>query len=116
LNGENYPSEDILNNFGLEEFETTLANASEFREKYYGLPEILNDFPITKQQFKTFYPLFVIDCRFQSEKIKESITDITIKVKFNDKIPADTKCYSLILSQKIVKMHLEDQKIIISSG
>ena len=60
---------------------------------------------INQNDFKSLYPLFVADVSKQSERLKNSISDITIRAKFNASVPANTKCYCLILSDRIIKLN-----------
>jgi len=105
LNAVRYPNFDIINNFAYEDYSLQYYLAKEFREKYYGLNNNYNDFMINQNDFKSLYPLFVADVSKQSERLKNSISDITIRAKFNASVPANTKCYCLILSDRIIKLN-----------
>jgi hypothetical protein len=113
LNAIKYPNIDIINNFGEEDYSFTYYLAKEFREKYYGLNDNYNDFMIEQNDFKTLYPLFVFDVSKQSERLKNSISDITIRAKFNSNVKANTKCYCLILSDRVMKLKSDGSRMII---
>ena len=113
LNAVRFPNVDIINNFGDEDYSFTYHLAKEFREKYYGLNDNYNDFMICQNDFKTLYPLFVFDVSKQSERLKNSISDITIRAKFNTNVAANTKCYCLILSDRIMKLTSDGLRMII---
>jgi hypothetical protein len=114
LNAIRYPNIDIINDFGEEDYSITYYLAKEFREKYYGLSDAYNDFMIDQNDFKTLYPLFVFDVSKQSERLKNSISDITIRAKFNSNVSANTKCYCLILSDRILKLTSDGERMIIN--
>ena len=113
LNAIRYPNLDIINNFAEEDYSVTYYLAKEFREKYYGLNDNYNDFMINQNDFKSLYPLFVFDVSKQSERLKNSISDITIRTKFNSNVTANTKCYCLILSDRILKLSSDGSRMII---
>ncbi len=87
--------------------------AKELREKYHGFNDNYNDFMINQNDFKTLYPLFVFDVSKQSQRLKNSISDITIRAKFNANVAANTKCYCLILSDRIMKLTSDGSTMII---
>jgi len=68
---------------------------------------------IDQNDFKTLYPLFVFDVSKQSVGLKNSISDITIRSKFNSNVAANTKCYCLILSDRILKLSGDGSRMII---
>ena len=113
LNAIRYPNIDIINNFGEEDYSFTYYLAKEFRENYYGLNDNYNDFMINQNDFKTLYPLFVFDVSKQSERLKNSISDITIRAKFNNNVAVNTKCYCLILSDRVMKLTSDGSRMII---
>jgi len=113
LNADRYPNIDIINNFRSEDYSFTYHSAKQFRENYYGLNDNYNDFMISLNDFKDLYPLFVIDVSKQSERLKNSISDITIRVRFNSNVPAFTKCYCLILSDRLMKITSDGSRMMI---
>ncbi len=68
---------------------------------------------IEQNDFKTLYPLFVFDVSKQSERLKNSISDITIRAKFNTNVKPNTKCYCLILSDRVMKLKSDGSRMII---
>jgi hypothetical protein len=46
--------------------------------------------------------------------LKNSISDITIRAKFNSNVSANTKCYCLILSDRILKLTSDGERMIIN--
>jgi hypothetical protein len=65
---------------------------------------------IKADSYYYYYPLFVLDVSKQTEKFINSKPDIKIKVTFSKKIPDETMCYCLILSDSVVK--IKDRVII----
>jgi hypothetical protein len=113
LNSDRYPNIDILNDFKSEDYAFTYHLAKQFRKNYYGLNDNYNDFMISQNDFKDLYSLFVFDVSKQSDRLKNSICDITIKATFNSNVPANTKCYCLILSDRLMKLASDGSRITI---
>jgi phosphatidylethanolamine-binding protein (PEBP) family uncharacterized protein len=53
----------------------------------------------------------VFDISRQSERLKNSITDITIKTEFSDDVPANTKAFALILSDREITLQSDGSKM-----
>jgi len=58
--------------------------------------------------------MFVFDVTKQSEKLKNSVTDIQIKAHFSANVPANTEAFAVVISDKSLifqshgqKMHVE---------
>ena len=59
------------------------------------------------------HPLFVFEVSKQSERLKTSISDITIRARFNSNVLASTKCYCLILSDRLMKLTSDGSRMFI---
>jgi len=44
--------------------------------------------------------MFVFDVTKQSEKLKNSVTDIQIKAQFSENVAANTKAFAVVVSDK----------------
>jgi len=53
--------------------------------------------------FRNYYPIFVIDCSKQNERIKYAVTDIRLEVQTSAPIPANTSCHCLILHDRVIE-------------
>jgi len=82
---------------------------SEFKKDYYGVSEKESSNQITPSQFIDLYPLFVIDLRRQSEKLKNSVQDVQIKAIFKENPAANTIAYALLLSDRL--FHLQSDGV-----
>lgn len=104
LNSDQYPNITITNDFENADFTTSYHMAKKFRQNYYKLTDNYNDFMIDFLDFKTFYPLFVIDASKQNDRLKNSISDVRIEAEFKKSVPANTICYCLTLSDRMIKL------------
>ena len=113
LNAQRYPNNDLNLNFTQNDYSKIYQMASEFREIFYGIEKEVNDFQISPIEFKELFPLYVFDVRKQSERLKNSITDITIRAQFASNAPVNTEAYVLIISDRIIKMISDGNKLAI---
>jgi hypothetical protein len=113
LNAQRFPNNDLNLNFTQNDYSKIYQMASEFREIFYGIEKEVNDFQISPIDFKELFPLYVFDVRKQSERLKNSITDITIRAQFASNAPVNTNAYVLIISDRIIKMISDGNKLAI---
>ena len=110
MNAERYPNIDIINDFEKRDYAVIYHFVKQLREKLYGN---CNDLMISLNDFKTLYPLFVFDVSRQSERLKNSVSDITIKANFHANVADKTKCYCLIMSDRILKLASDGNRMYI---
>lgn len=111
LNSVQYPNLTFSNDFDKFDFASSYNAAKKFRQDYYKLND--NNFMIEFIDFKEFYPLFVIDTSKQGDRMKTSISDIRIEAEFSKNTPANTICYCLTLSDRVMKMTSDGGKIML---
>ena len=71
-----------------------------FKFSYYGKePEPL----LTKETFKKYAPLIVIDFSKQNEFFKQASVDVRLEFESSTNFPANTAAYCLILHDRIVQ-------------
>jgi hypothetical protein len=107
LNTERYPELDLQLDFDKNLYTTAYTMLCD----YYN--ETLNKegCPMTVVEFRILFPLMVFDISRQSERLKNSITDITIKTEFSDDVPANTKAFALILSDREITLQSDGSKM-----
>ena len=113
LNSTRYPAVDYQLNFGQQKYSRMYKEAAEFRKNYFGMDSLISNSNINPADYKTLFPLFVFDVSKQSERLKNSITDITIKAQFsaNKNVPANTQAYALVISDRILKFQSDGKKM-----
>ena len=82
----------------------------EFKRAFYDQSEKSTSNGITPAEFRTIYPLFVLDMRRQSERIKDSVQDIVVKAKFRQAVPPNTVAYALLISDRQFKLQSDGRK------
>ena len=80
-------------------------------KKFFGMDELITQSNITPSDYKTFYPLFTFDVSKQKEKLKSSVVDIQIKANFIENVPANTRAFALIISDKMLSFQSDGNKM-----
>lgn len=111
LNSRRYPEVDYNISFPKQQFARVYSESAGFRSKFYGMDELLSNPNISPSEFKNVYPIFLIDVSKQSERLKHSITDITIKAEFGENVPPRTNAYAIVISDKILSFQSDGQKM-----
>jgi len=66
---------------------------------------------ITPADYKELFPVFVFDVTKQSEKLKNSVTDIQIKAQCSANVPANTEAFTIVISDKSLIFQRDGQKM-----
>lgn len=103
LNSERYPYECLKCNFTNYNAVHQFNFAKEFKNSYYNT--VKECIFMDEDLYYNYYPLFVVDVSKQSERIKNSRPDITIKASFSKSITSYTKCYCLVLSENLIEIN-----------
>ena len=111
LNSTRYPAVDYNMSFPNQQFCRVYGDAAAFRSKFYHMDELVSNPNITPADYKTLYPLFVFDVSKQSERLKNSTTDIQIKAQFNANVPIGTIAYALVISDKMLTFQSDGNKM-----
>ena len=115
LNSTRYPVVDYDLSFTKQQFSRAYGDAASFRSKFYGMDELVSSPNITPSNFKDLFPIFVFDVSRQSEKLKNSVTDIQVKAYFNENVPANTEAFALVISDRIVSFTSNGNKMTVIS-
>ena len=115
LNSTRYPSVDYDLSFTKQQYSRAYGDAASFRAKFYSMDELVSNPNITPSDYKDLFPLFVFDVSKQSEKLKNSVTDIQIKAFFNENVPAGTEAFALVISDRVVSFQSDGNKMTVIS-
>lgn len=110
LNSRRYPKTDYDLKCSQNQFSRAYGDAAYFKSKFSRLNDVFS--VLHEHNYRDLYPLFVS----QSEKIKYSVTDITVNAFFNKNVPAGTEAYALVTSDKILKFHSDGNKLSVVIG
>ena len=115
LNSTRYPVVDYDLSFTKQQFSRAYGDAASFRSKLYNMDELISNPNITPSDYKDLFPLFVFDVSKQSEKLKNSVTDIQVKAHFNENVPAATEAFAVVISDRIVTFESDGNKMTVIS-
>ena len=104
LNGVRYPDSDIKTNFRENDYMKLYCMFDNFKKEYYGIDSLVGGTQVNVSAYKTLFPIIVFDVRKQSEKMKNGVSDITMKFEFGDNVPANTMGYAIVISDRIYKI------------
>ena len=80
-------------------------------KKFYHVGELISSPNITPADCKELFPMFVCDVSKQSEKLKNSVTDIQIKAQFSANVAANTEAFVVVISDKSLIFQSNGQKM-----
>ena len=115
LNSARYPAVDYDLSFAKQQFSRVYGDAAIFRPRYYRMDELVSNSSINPSDYKDLFPLFVFDVSKQSEKLKNSVTDIQVKARFNENVPANTEAFALVISDRIMAFASDGNKMTVVS-
>ena len=111
LNSDRYPAGDYNLSFANQKFSRMYGDAALFGVKFFGMDELITQSNITPSDYKTLYPLFIFDVSKQKEKLKSSVVDIQIKENFTENVPANTRAFALVISDKMLSLESDGNKM-----
>ena len=109
--GTRYPVVDYNISFPKQQFSRAYGDAAAFRSKFYHTDELVSNPNITPADYKSLYPLFVVDVSKQSERLKTSVTHIQIKTQFIVNVPAGTEAFAIVISDRQVNFQYDGNKM-----
>lgn len=101
LNSQYYPYGNLNLDINRNQYSILYDMYTHFQNAYYGVekPKPM----LSKTDFITHIPLFVIDCSKQSETLKMAPVDVRLEFESRDNFPTNTSAYCLILHDRIVQ-------------
>ena len=111
LNSDCYPAVDYNLSFANQKFFRVYGDAAFFGVKFFGMDELITQSNITPSDYKTLYHLFTFDVSKQKEKLKSSVVDIQMKANFTENVPANTRAFALVISDKMLSFLSDGNKM-----
>ncbi|XP_065651183.1 uncharacterized protein LOC136079373 [Hydra vulgaris] len=110
-NNYRYPAVDFNLSFPNQQISRIYREAFVFKEKFYGMNELIANSNISPSDYRDLYPLFVFDISKQSERLKSSTIQVQIRATFNTAVPANTQAYALVLSDRMMELQSDGNKL-----
>ena len=111
LDSDRYPAVDYNLSFANQNFSTVYGDAALFGVKFFGMDELITQSNIPPSNYKTLYPLFTFDVSKDKENFKSSVVDIQINSNFTENVPANTRAFALVISDKMLSFQCDDNKM-----
>ena len=110
LNNQRYPAVDYNSNFSKNQYNGLYREFYQFMQKFYGISDSVTSTSVDPTAYKHLFPLIVYDVSRQSERIQQAVIDITIQCYFEKNVPAKTKAYCLMISDRRLKFKSDGTK------
>ena len=111
LNSTKYPPLDANANFDKYKFIQFYKYMTEFTRDYYGMDPLLGGTGINPSSYKDLTPLFVFNVSKQSERLNHGVVDITVEMQFSENVPANTRAFALVISDRRLKLQSDGKKM-----
>ena len=111
LNSDRYPAVNYNLSFSNQQFPRVNGDAALFGVKFFGMDELITQSNIRPCDYNTLYPFLTFDVNKQKEKLKSSVVDIQIKANFTENVPANTKAFALVISDKMLSFQSDSNKM-----
>ena len=111
LNSDRYPAVDYNLSFFNQKFSRMYGNEALFGVQFIGMDELITQSNITPSDYRTLYRLFTFDITKQKEKLKSAVFDYQIKANFTENVPANTKAFALVISDKMFSFQSDGNKM-----
>ena len=111
LNSTKYPPLDANANFEKNQFIQFYKYMTEFARVYYGMDSLLGGTGMNPSSFKDLTPLYVFNVSKQSERLNHGVVDITVEMNFSENVPANTRAFALVISDRRLKLQSDGKKM-----
>ena len=110
LNNQRYPAMDYNADFSKNHYNKLYREFYQFMQKFHGISDSVTSTSVDPIGYKHLFPLIVYDVSRQSERIQQGAVDITIQCFFEETVPAKTKAYCLLISDRRLKFKSDGTK------
>jgi hypothetical protein len=107
FNGEYYPENDLMLDFENNRYVIGYQMLTDFYHNVMGREGC----SVRLRDFKSHYSLLVFDISRQSERMKDTASDIRIKAAFAKNIPLNSYAYALVLSDREIQMQSDGDRM-----
>jgi hypothetical protein len=103
LNNERYPEQNLQIDFDSNNYAVVYKMMIDYASQ--------TNCAVAYKDYRFLHPIFVFDISRQNERLKDSPIDMKIKAEFNNNIPDNTHAYALILSDRIIQLQSDGEKM-----
>lgn len=111
MNEVRYPVLDYSANFTTNEIGNVYKDFIDFNSKFDGIDPCVAAPTIDPISFKNLHPIFVFDVSKQDDRVKSSIVDVTLEMKFDAVLDVDTTAHAIIISDRMIKLQSDGSNL-----
>lgn len=115
VNEKQYPSIEYTANFNEHQFSRIYMDAMNFKGKFFNVEstekEITSAPGISPIYYKELFPVFVVDVSKQMEKVKHTLSEVTIHAEFGAAVPANTRAFCTLISDRFIKLESDGNRL-----
>ena len=115
VNEKQYPSIEYTANFGEHQFSRLYMDAMSFKGKFFNVEstekEITSAPGISPIYYKELFPVFVVDVSKQVEKVKHTLSEVTIHAEFGAAVPQRTRAFCTLVSDRFIKLESDGNRL-----
>ena len=111
LESDRYPAVDYNLSFFNQKFSRVYGDSALFEVEFFGMDELITQSNITPSDYRTRYPLITFDVSKQKKTFKSFVVDIQIKANFTENVPANTRAFALVISDKMLLFQSDGNKL-----
>ena len=101
----------MATDFTKEQYAGVYKSFYDFASRYYRIDNLLANSAVSHVAFKSLHPIPIFDVSKQSERLTESVVDLTIRMEFSANVPANTQAYALVISDLMLKFKSDGVKM-----
>lgn len=106
-----FPATDYNLSFPNQKFAEAFHDVVAFNQTFFGMDRLIMEGGIKRSEYKTLFPLILIDVSKQEERLKFSVVDIQIEAIFNTEVPAGTAAFAVVVSDRMLKFESDGGKM-----
>lgn len=111
LNSTEYPSSDMNADFNNNKFAVFYQTMLNFMRQYNGIERTVSSTGIDAEEYKHLFPLYFFDVTRQSERLNQSVVDISVNITFEGNTGANTYAYALLISDRVITFQSDGRKM-----
>ena len=84
---------------------------SSFVQKFYKVDKLVTSTSVDSMSYKDLYPIIMFDVSKQSERLRSSVTDVSIQCRFKETPTATTVAHVVMISDRKLRLKSDGEKM-----
>ena len=111
MNDTGYPPLGVNANFTKSQYVHFYKIFIDFARDYYGIDPLVSSTAITSLANKELFLLFVFNVSKQSERVYQSVVDVTVKMQFSENVGDHVRAYAVVIIDSRLKFQSDGKKM-----